>query len=117
MAKMKNQLAITNLEGAARRVQLIVCEPHPADQFITEEDALVLLLRFTITKEERRSHQAYRKLRKLDPKLSFSKKLVNVTHRMTIADGYHWYVVEYHIADYDYGVGIYNELVYKFFKS
>ena len=58
------------LDGVERLVQLYPTTPSPADAFIPSEDALNLLLRFSITKQEREKARPIRALKKtLDPKL------------------------------------------------
>lgn len=116
-SKLMSQATKKEIGGVERIIQLIPLEPHPADEFVPKEDTFVLLLRYSITWEERRLRHPIRKLKKLlEPKLAYNRKLCHITHRLMVENGHHWYVVEYHIYAYDYGRGIYNELVYKLFK-
>lgn len=115
--KLKVQEAVMEIGGAERIVQLFPQEPNPSDVFIPEEDKLALVLRFSISKEERRQPYPIRTLKRvLEPKITFSRKRCSVERRLRIEDGLHWYVIVYHVYDYNYGVGIYNELVCKLFK-
>lgn len=116
--KLESKEATVVLGGVERIVQLFAEEPHPADAFIPKNDALNLLLRFSITKEERRSPRPIRALKKkLNPKIGFSNKMCNVDYRLTVADGMHWFVVKYHVSDYPYGETLYEEISNKFFKN
>lgn len=117
VSKLKSQEAKIEIGGNERIVQLIPQEPHPSDEFIPKQDKLAVMLRFSISKEERRQPYPIRTLKKiLDPKIVFSRKMCSVVRRLRIADGRHWYTIVYHMYDYDYGAGIYYQLLSKLFR-
>ena len=105
------------LDGVERLVQLYPATPNPADAFIPKEDALNLLLRFSITKMDRRKSRPIRALKKsLEPKID---GLTNckVDYRISVSEGRNWFVIEYHVYDYEYGVALYNELKDRLFTD
>lgn len=114
--KLKDKQAKIEIGGTERLVQLFVMRPHPADEFVPKKDKLLLVLKFSITKEEKSHSYPIRYLREmLEPQISRNRKQCSVTRRLRVENGLHKLVIEYHVYDSDYGVSLYHELRSKLF--
>lgn len=115
--RLRDKQTKVEIGGAERIVQLFVMRPHPADEFVPKKDKLLIVLKFSITKEEKRQPYPIRSLREmLEPKISRNRKQCSVTRRLRVENGLHQFVIEYHVYDSDYGVSLYHEIRSKLFQ-
>lgn len=102
--------------GRHRIIMLFTAAPSPACEFIPKEDALTLLLRFTITRDEAAQEDAVRILRKiLDPRLKINPNKCSVEYGLSSIKQRHYFQITYHAKDMSFGERLYEELCDKIF--